>query len=50
VPIPLEFGLWVQTSPVGLELKKGVQTLRIQTSTKQHMRGIALRSFELKAR
>ena len=48
VPIPLEFGLWVQTSPVALKLEKGVQTLRVQTSTKQHMRGIALRWFELK--
>ena len=48
VPIPLEFGLWVQSSPVELKLAKGVQTLRIQTSTKQHTRGIALRSFELK--
>lgn len=49
VPIPLEYGLWVQTSPVALQLEKGVQTLRIQTSTKQHMRGIALRWFELRA-
>ena len=48
VPIPLEFGLWVQSSPVELKLEKGVQTLRIQTTTKQHMRGIALRWFELK--
>jgi hypothetical protein len=48
VPVPLEFGLWVETSPVELKLEKGVQTLRIQTSTKQHMRGISLRWFELK--
>ncbi|MDA0841264.1 MAG: hypothetical protein O3B01_31865 [Planctomycetota bacterium] len=50
VPISLEFGLWVQTSPVELKLENGVQILRIQTSTKQHMRGIALRWFELKAK
>jgi hypothetical protein len=50
VPIPLEFGLWVQTSPEELKLEKGVQTLRVQTTTKQHMRGIALRWFELKAK
>lgn len=50
VPIDLDFGLWTETKPVELMLKKGVQTLRVQTSTKQHMRGIALRSFEIKAK
>ena len=48
VPIPLSYGLWQVTPPVALELGKGVQSLRVQTTTKQHMRGIALRWFELK--
>ena len=48
VPIPMDFGLWKETEPVELKLKKGVQTLRIQTSTKKHMRGIALHWFKLK--
>ena len=48
VPIPLSYGLWEETSPVGLKLEKGVQTLRIQTPTTELKRGIALRWFELK--
>jgi len=48
VPIPLTFGIWQQTLPVELKLQKGVQTLRIQTPTTEHKRGIALKSFELK--
>jgi hypothetical protein len=50
VDIPLAFGLWQETKPVELKLEKGIQTLRVQTSTKEHKRGIALRSFELKAK
>jgi hypothetical protein len=50
VPIPLSYGLWQETAPVELKLTKGIQTLRVQTSTKEHKRGIALRSFTLKAK
>ena len=50
VPIPLTFGLWQETPPVELKLQKGVQTLRLQTPTTEHKRGIALKSFELKVR
>lgn len=48
VPIPLSYGLWRQTAPVKLKLEQGVQTLRVQTSTTELKRGIALRWFELK--
>jgi hypothetical protein len=48
VPIPLTFGLWQETPPVELKLQKGIQTLRVQTPTTEHKRGIALRSFELR--
>ena len=50
VPIPLKFGLWAETEPVELKLKKGVQTIRIQTPTTAHKRGITLRWFKLKAK
>jgi hypothetical protein len=50
VPIPLSYGLWQETKPVELKLEKGQQTLRIQTPTTEHKRGIALKSFELKAK
>ena len=49
IPIPLSYGLWQQTQPVKVKLSKGVQTLRVQTPTTEHMRGIAVRSFELKS-
>ena len=48
VPIPLSYGLWQETKPVALKLEKGVQTVRIQTPTTEHKRGIALRWFEMK--
>jgi hypothetical protein len=48
VPIVLTHGLWQETAPVELKLEKGVQMLRVQTSTTEHKRGIALRWFELK--
>ena len=48
VPIPLNFGIWKKTPPVELQLQKGVQTLRVQTPTTEHKRGIALKSFELR--
>lgn len=54
VEIPLSFGLWQETKPVEVKLEKGVQTLRIQTpvsvAAENHKRGIALKSFELKAK
>ena len=54
VPIPLEFGLWQETKPVELKLEKGTQTVRVQTpvsvNAENHKRGIALRSFELRAK
>ena len=50
VPIPLTFGLWQQTPPVELKLQKGVQTLRVQTPTTEHKRGIAVKSFEIRVR
>jgi hypothetical protein len=50
VPIALSHGLWQDTAPVELKLAKGLQTLRVQTPTKEHMRGIALKSFDLKAK
>jgi len=48
VPIPLKFGLWVETEPVELKLEKGVQTLRVRTTPKHLLRGITLRWFKLK--
>ncbi len=48
-PVPLTFGVWTRTPPVELQLQKGVQTLRIQTPTAEHKRGMAVRSFQLKA-
>ncbi len=39
---------WQETAPVELTLAKGRQTIRIQTPTTEHKRGIALRSFELR--
>jgi|GEM_PF-438680 len=56
VDIPLSFGLWTETKPVELKLAKGVQTLRLQTpvsitaANENHKRGIALKSFALKAK
>ena len=54
VDIPLSYGLWQVTEPVELKLIKGVRTLRVQTpksvNSENHKRGIALRSFELKAK
>lgn len=54
VDIPLSFGLWTETKPVELKLDKGVQTLRVQTpvsvAAENHKRGIALKSFALKAK
>jgi hypothetical protein len=50
VPIPLSYGLWQLTKPVALRLENGLQTLRVQTPTTEHKRGIALRWFELKPR
>jgi hypothetical protein len=50
VPIPLNFGIWKETPPVELKLQKGVQTLRVQTPTTEHKRGIALKSFDFKVR
>ena len=47
VAIPLTHGLFQETPPVELKLEKGLQTLRLQTSPTEHMRGIALRSFDL---
>lgn len=48
VDIPLSFGLWQVTKPVELKLEKGIQTIRVETPTTEHKRGIALRWFELK--
>lgn len=48
VPIALTHGIWQETAPVEIKLEKGVQTLRVQTPTTEHRRGIALRWFELK--
>jgi hypothetical protein len=48
IEIPLNFGLWDVTKPVELKLEKGRQTLRVQTPTTEHKRGIALKWFELK--
>ena len=50
VPIPLSYGLWQETKPVELKLEKGPQTLRVQTPTTEHKRGIALKSFDLKVK
>ena len=50
VPIPLSYGVWQVTPPVEMTLAGGVQTLRVQTTTKEHKRGIALRSFELRSK
>ncbi|MEI6535598.1 MAG: hypothetical protein WCN98_09685, partial [Verrucomicrobiaceae bacterium] len=54
VPIALSYGLWQETRPVELKLAKGVQTLRVQTpkslNAENHERGIALRSFDIKAK
>jgi hypothetical protein len=54
VDIPLSYGLWLETPTVELKLEKGIQTLRVQTPIsikfENHKRGIALRSFELKAK
>ena len=54
VDIPLSFGLWTETPPVELKLTQGVQTLRVQTpmsvAQENHKRGIALKSFVLKAK
>ncbi len=48
VNIPLAFGLWQETKPVDVKLEKGIQTLRVQTPTTEHKRGIAMRWFDLK--
>ena len=52
VDIPLSYGIWLDTKPVELKLKKGIQTLRVQTpksiNYENHKRGIALRSFGLR--
>ena len=48
VPIALTHGIWQETAPVEVKLEPGVQTLRVQTSTTEHRRGIALRWIELK--
>jgi hypothetical protein len=48
VPIALTHGIWQETAPVEVTLEQGVQTLRVQTSTTEHRRGIALRWIELK--
>ena len=50
VPIANTFGLWEETKPVELKLERGKQTLRVQTPVANHKRGIALKSFELKAK
>jgi hypothetical protein len=49
VPLPLSYGLWLVSKPVALKLEKGIQTVRIQTPTTEHKRGIALKWFELKS-
>jgi hypothetical protein len=48
VNIPLSHGLWVMTEPLELSLEAGAQTIRVQTPTTEHKRGIALRWFRLK--
>jgi hypothetical protein len=48
VQIPLNFGLWEEAKPVEINLKGGRQTIRVQTPTTEHKRGIALKWFELK--
>ena len=50
VPIPLSYGLWVETRPVELHLNQGMQTLRMRTSEVEHKRGIALKSFAISAK
>lgn len=54
VRIPQSYGLWRETTPVELKLEQGTQTLRVQTPTsvkdENFKRGIALRSFDLKAK
>jgi len=48
VAIPLTHGVWQETPPVTLSLPAGVQTLRVQTPTTEHKRGIAVKRFELR--
>jgi len=50
VDVPLSYGLWAMTKPVDVKLEKGIQTIRVETPTTEHKRGIALRSFELKSK
>ena len=54
VSIANSLGLWEDTKPVELKLERGKQTLRVQTpvsvDAENHKRGIALKSFELKAK
>jgi hypothetical protein len=50
VDSPLSFGLWQLTKPVDLKLEKGIQTIRVETPTTEHKRGIAVRWFELKSK
>jgi hypothetical protein len=48
VDIPLSYGLWTLTKPADVKLEKGPQTIRVETPTTEHKRGIALRWFELR--
>jgi len=50
VPIDLSYGLWKETKPVEIKLEKGSQTIRVQTPTTEHKRGIALKWFEFKSK
>lgn len=48
VDISLSYGVWTLTKSVEVKLEKGEQTVRVETPTTEHKRGIALRWFELK--
>ena len=50
VPIANTLGVWEKTKPVELKLERGKQILRVQTLVANHLRGIALKSFELNAK
>lgn len=48
VRVPMSHGLWAVTAPVDVKLIQGVQNVRVAVIAGQ--RGVALRSFELKAK
>jgi hypothetical protein len=48
VRVPMTHGLWATTAPVDVKLVEGVQNIRVTVIPNQ--RGVALHSFELKAK